>query len=180
MYKRQPDPVLVSLTSPVFGDLPNGSTRTVQIQIQNNGASQPLILDGARISGRDASRFSVGSLPGPIAPGATAEISVTLTPQGRQGLMVGALELISNDSVNRSKIIDLTASIPFSDPSAALIGFYTFDDPANPLHDDSGHGNDLAMVAGAEPTMRPDDGFRDGAFDFSGACLLYTSPSPRD
>jgi hypothetical protein len=82
------------------------------------------------------------------------------------------LELTSNDSGNRIELIDLTASIPFSDPSAALIGFYTFDDPANPLRDESTRGNHLSLVAGAEPALRPDEGFRDGAYQFAGAQRL--------
>ncbi len=178
-----PDPVLLTLTSPVFGDLPNGATRTVQLQVRNGGASQPLTIVRARFTGRDAARFSVGALPGPIAPGATAAIAVTLTPQGRQGLLLGTLELTSNDSDNRTTLIDVTANVPFSDPSAALIGFYTFDDPAAPLKDVSGHGNDLTMVTGAEPTFSPVSGFLDGAFDFNGSQRLIApiniNPSAR-
>lgn len=178
-----PDPVLIASSTTPFGDLPNGATRTVQISINNGGASQPLNITRARFIGRDAARYTVGALPGPIAPGGSAEISVTLTPQGRQGILIGTLELISNDSDNRSKLIDVTANIPFSDPSAALIGFYSFDDAANPLKDDSGHGNNLTLITGAEPTLQPDGGFRDGAYEFNGAQRLIApiniNPSAR-
>jgi hypothetical protein len=163
-----PDPVLAVLTDPVFGDLPNSSAKTVQVQVRNNGATQPLQLASAQVVGRDAANYSIGALPGPLAPGATASIAVTINPQGRQGLFNATLELISNDSGSRLRSVDLTATIPFTDPEAALIGFYTFDDPANPLRDDSGHGNTLSRVTGAEPIYHGGDGFRDGAFEFTG------------
>jgi hypothetical protein len=162
-----PDPVLVLPIGTVFGDLPDGSPKTVQVQIQNGGSSQPLAIASARVVGRDAVSYTLGAVPPTLAPGASASIAVTINPQ-RQGLLVASLELISNDSVERSKTINLSANVPFSDPQAALIGYYTFDDPADPLHDDSGHGNKLSLVPGAEPAYRPGDGFHDGGYEFTG------------
>ncbi|MEM7385506.1 MAG: hypothetical protein AAF514_11225, partial [Verrucomicrobiota bacterium] len=56
---------------------------------------------------------------------------------------------------------------------ADLIGFYTFDDPANPLADDSGQDNHLAEPGGeANPTFDEAGGIQGGAFTYDGADRL--------
>ncbi len=51
--------------------------------------------------------------------------------------------------------------------NADLIGFYAFDDPANPLKDASSKGNNLTSVE-VDPVYVEDEGFEGGAYEFDG------------
>lgn len=53
---------------------------------------------------------------------------------------------------------------------AGLIGFYSFDNSANPLRDESGHGNDLQPGAGnlTDPEYLAGGGVQGGAYSFNG------------
>lgn len=168
-----PDPVLAVEPSSVFGALPNGAPKTVQVNLRNGGASQTLNLADVRIVGRDAGNYTLGPLPTSIAPGATASIAVTFNADGRQGAFQAALELTSNDSAGRRRSVDLSASVPFVSLRSSLLGFYSFDDPENPLKDDSGNGADLTSV-GTDPTYEPDTGFEGGNFVFGGGQHLVS------
>lgn len=168
-----PDPVLAVEPASVFGALPNGAPKTVQVQLRNGGASQTLNLAAVRITGRDAGNYTLGPLPTSIAPGATASIAVTFNADGRQGAFQAALELTSNDSAGRRRSVDLSASVPFVSLRSSLLGFYSFDDPENPLKDDSGNGADLTSV-GTDPTYEPDTGFEGGNYVFAGGQHLIS------
>lgn len=50
--------------------------------------------------------------------------------------------------------------------NAALVGYWTFDNPGNPFNDDSGSGNHLTSV-GADPTHQAGGGFNGGGFNFA-------------
>ena len=52
-------------------------------------------------------------------------------------------------------------------PVEALLGYYPFDDPADPTKDASGNGNDLDATL-AEPTYSETGGFNAGAYEFDG------------
>ncbi|MBL9169757.1 MAG: choice-of-anchor D domain-containing protein [Verrucomicrobiales bacterium] len=177
-----PDPVLAVETSPVFGQLPNGASKTVQVQLRNGGASQPLRIVKAELQGRDAGSYTLGTIPDTLPPGGSASISVTFNPAGAEGVFQGVLELTSNDSAGRKTRIDLSAAVPFTSLRSSLLGFYSFDDAENPLKDDSGNGKDLTSV-GADPTYEADTGIEGGNFLFGGSQRLVSpiniNPSER-
>jgi hypothetical protein len=154
-------------TESPFGQLPDRTARTVQIQVRNGGATQPLQIASARISGRDAAAYTLGTVPTTIAPGATVSIPVTVNPGSRQGLLQASLELISNNTGGRLATVDLSAGVPFATLASALLGFYTFDDAANPLKDDSGNGRDL-IATDTPGTHQPTGGFEGGMHLFDG------------
>ena len=56
---------------------------------------------------------------------------------------------------------------------AGLVGFYSFDDPANPLADTSGRGRHLKVAAGSNPVWSATNGFGgSGTYDFSNDRLI--------
>lgn len=167
LLQFRPDPVLVVSGDSPFGELASRTPTTVQVSVRNGGASQPLQIAAARITGRDAEAYSLGTVPETIAPGASVSIPVTLTPGNREGLLQATLELISNNSGGRRVTVDLSAGVPFRTLASALLGFYTFDDPANPLKDDSGNGRDL-QPTDSPPNHLTEGGFEGGVYTFDG------------
>lgn len=163
------DPILSVPTTSPFANLPNASAKTITLSIKNLGSTQPLKITAAHLNGPNASLYTVGALPGSIAPGASGTLNVTFDPNGKSGTFSASLELISNDSVDRRTVISLAADVPFNTLSDSLIGFYTFDDESDPLKDYSGKGNNLAYVTGTEPTLQSGAGYEGSAFEFFGA-----------
>ena len=167
------DPVLTFATADPFAGLPvNPGAVTRQVTVSNTGAALPLVISTASISGDGAARFSIVSSPAePIAPGATGVYEIAFDPQGTAGTFGASLDLVSTNASGRFGTLDISAIVPL-DPNnlaQALIGFWSFDDPDNPLADDSGHGVDLEMD-GADPEYGADSGFGEsGGFEFFGA-----------
>ncbi|MGK0185446.1 MAG: hypothetical protein ACI9R3_001224 [Verrucomicrobiales bacterium] len=167
------DPVLMFVTEDPFAGLPvNTGAITRQITVSNTGAAQPLVISAAAISGEGAASFSIISGPAdPIAPGATGIYEIGFDPQGNAGTFIASLDLVSTNASGRFGSLDITATVPL-DPNnlaQALIGFWSFDDPDNPLNDDSGKENTLEMD-GSDPIYGADTGFDGtGGFEFLGA-----------
>ena len=61
----------------------------------------------------------------------------------------------------------LLVAVSVTQLNADLIGFYAFDDPANPLKDASSKGNNLTSVE-VDPVYVEDEGFEGGAYEFDG------------
>lgn len=62
------------------------------------------------------------------------------------------------------------AGLSLAPACGQLVGFYPFDDTANPLQDASGSGNHLTTGAGAtDPTYHPEGGLSGGAHFYNGA-----------
>ncbi|MCB1097802.1 MAG: choice-of-anchor D domain-containing protein, partial [Verrucomicrobiae bacterium] len=166
------DPVLTVLTPTPFGDLPaNPGTVTRDITIKNDGATLDLNLATATITGADAANYSIVNAPTSVMPGAQGTYSVAFKPEGRAGTFAATLRLVSNDGSDRFTDVSLNASVAFGSLTEALLGFYTFDDSANPNADSSASGNDLEP-GGAEPVYEANGGFEGGAYDFTGANLV--------
>jgi hypothetical protein len=174
LLQLRPDPVLSISSDAVFGDLPSGAPVTASIELRNAGQTQPLVITEARITGRSAARYKVSDVPTSIAAGATATMKVTFDPQDKQGPFSATLDLISNSTSDRHALFDLSAFVPYS---TALIAFYPFDDPANPLQDATGKGGDLIVPAGAAPTYQATDGVEGGSYAFNGAQRLVYARS---
>jgi hypothetical protein len=85
----------------------------------------------------------------------------------------GALRITSNDASGRFSEIDVSTVVPIQNPEDALIAYYSFDDPSDPLKDDSEKGKTLEIPEGADPTYTDGEGFEGtGAFEFDGSQRL--------
>ncbi|MDB4438336.1 choice-of-anchor D domain-containing protein [bacterium] len=102
-----PDPAL-STPNPVDLVL-DGTVQSLDIPITNAGQSQSLNISAASFTG-DAN-FSVTTLPGSIAPGATGNITVTFDPLGANGEFSADLEITSNDSLTPVRTITVGGAI---------------------------------------------------------------------
>lgn len=172
LLQFRPDPVLVVPATAVFGDLPGPNPVTASIEIRNSGASRTLTIAEARLSGRNASKYTVTDVPKTIEAGASALLKVRFDPQGQEGSFECTLDLISNSTADRHTLLDLSAFVPYTTP---LIAFYPFDDPANPLRDVTGKGADLVAPSNAAPTYQPAGGITGGAYLFNGLQRLISS-----
>ena len=138
---------------------------TVSVEIKNSGQTQPLKITEARLTGRNAAKYSFSDVPSTVAPGASATMKITFDPQGEQGAFDATLDLISNSAADRHTVLDLAVFVPYSTP---LIAFYPFDDPADPLHNANGKGMDLLAPTGAVPSYQAAGGVEGGAYSFNG------------
>src|ERR1043166_5254059 len=67
----------------------------------------------------------------------------------------------------------LVLLLGLSQAQAGLLGFYPFDDAANPLKDASGKGQDLQGGV-ADPTYSASGGYQGGAYQFNGTQRLIS------
>ncbi len=98
---------------------------------------------------------------------------VALNESGRR-LVVGALEEDYQGEVDLGGawIYEFGSG---DDPTNSLLAYFSFDDPLNPLQDDSGRGLQLASGESG-PSYKSDAGFGgSGAFSFNGAQQLIAS-----
>jgi len=166
LLQLRPDPVLVAPSDPVFATpMPLPGPQTASVELRNTGQTQPLVIAEARITGRNAAHYAVSEVPAAIAPGASATMKVTFDERGHEGQFESTLDLISNSTSDRHTLLDLATFVPYESP---LVGFYPFDDPANPLRNANGKGSDLVVPAGAAPVYQAAGGIEGGAYVFSG------------
>jgi len=97
----------VSSTAINFGEMTKNTSSTQKITLTNTGKS-PLII---RAMDSNNSLFRVTSNMMEIAPGATAEITVTFKAPQRSNTHNGAFDLITNDPANPVRTISLTAKV---------------------------------------------------------------------
>jgi hypothetical protein len=128
-----PDPVLAIANPPLIQS--DGSPVSLSIPFTNNGATLPLTISSVIPGGTDAGRFTVNSFTSPVAPGGSGTIELTFTPLtggGNGGPYSANLTITSNDSVNSSQMLALTAAV--ADPAlfiaAQIVDFGTL--AANP------------------------------------------------
>lgn len=105
------DPNLVVKSRMGFGQVPSAPATVQTLTVRNVGVAQTLNLTDASLSGPNAAQFSIGALPGSLAPGESANIELTFDAQGDSGLFQATLELSSNDSSSPSTLVELTASV---------------------------------------------------------------------
>jgi len=170
LLEMRADPLLAVTNAVNLVAVTNNALLTNTLILANNGSTKPLKIAEARLTGRDANRFIIGALPTEIAAGATANLQVSFNPQGFEGPFEASIELISNSADGRSTTISLKALVPYQ----ALIAFYPFDDPKNPLKNVTGKGADLTVPAGAGPTYNATGGIEGGAYVFSGTQRLVS------
>ncbi|HUF63873.1 MAG TPA: LamG-like jellyroll fold domain-containing protein [Verrucomicrobiales bacterium] len=133
------DPNLRVQRSGVFGELPPGTvSRTVEVELLNNGEANTLELSGAELTGPDADHFSLGAVPDSIEPGGSAVLPVTFNAMGRVGGFTAFLDLSSNDASDPVIRVDLSALIPNAN---GLVARYRLDETEGTfLVDSSGRG----------------------------------------
>lgn len=115
------DPVAGVPASLDFGSLPFASgPQQLGLTIHNSGAAANLQVVSAVLQGGDPSRFSVVSLPAPIAPGADGSLVVGFDSGTEGGNFFDRLVVTTNDSVNPIRTVDLLAGVGFTPDTATL------------------------------------------------------------
>jgi hypothetical protein len=107
------DPFIAVASNTIdFGSLPNNpGSQTATLAITNNGGATNLTINSGTSTVTGNAAFSVTSWPGPIAPGASANIEVTFTPGANQGIFAGTLNIVSNDYNGTTPAIALKAFV---------------------------------------------------------------------
>jgi hypothetical protein len=103
------------------------------VTLNNLGASE-LLVDGAFLSGPDLFHFSVVtdfSVPLVISGGSSAIVRFSVDPEGEDREFVAVLEIDSNDPIEPTRFIPVTAAGPAADFSSWALGFGIPDDPTN-------------------------------------------------
>ena len=121
-----------------FGSFASGiSSQTANLTIKNTGFSRELIISRASIIGKNAENFEVISFPESLDKADEPEnIVLNFNPGDNEGLFTAQLEIVSNDALNKTIIINLSAEVEISDP---LVAWWPFDEDAS---DASGNGFD--------------------------------------
>ncbi|YCM43051.1 lamin tail domain-containing protein [Verrucomicrobiaceae bacterium 227] len=106
------DPRLVTSSIYNLGTFPAGSgIQSQSFQIQNKGGVNPLNLSSLNLTGAQAAHFAITSRPDSIAPLTTETITIQLDPMGSDQFFSAQLEIISNDPVSPSTIVNLQALV---------------------------------------------------------------------
>ena len=121
-----------------FGSFASGtSSQTANLTIKNTGFSRELIINRASIIGKNAENFKVISFPESLVKADKPEnIVLNFNPGDNEGLFTAQLEIVSNDALNETIIINLSAEVKISDP---LVAWWPLDEDAS---DASGNGFD--------------------------------------
>ncbi len=168
------DPMLQIVTAdPVVGQRPGGAS-PVTVDLKNSGAAQTLTIVSTTVTGPDASHYTIDSAPQTLAPGAAGSIKLTFNSQGEERSFAAQLEIISTDATGRLRTVDLTATVLPTQIRPSLVGFYPFDDAANPTKDESGNGHDLmnpTNEVATLPAYDPAGGYEGGGYSFDGTQL---------
>ena len=117
----QADPNLVTRGS--YNLTYDGIDGTFSIPINNIGEAQDLTIIGTpTVGGADAANFSVITVPGPIAPGASANLACSFDPLGAAGLFEATFDIASDDPLEPSKVVTvrMTFRNPFVSGPAAI------------------------------------------------------------
>ncbi|MFN0125063.1 MAG: LamG-like jellyroll fold domain-containing protein [Verrucomicrobiales bacterium] len=153
----------------IFNAVPAAIQRTVTVK--NTGVANALTVIAPVIAGANAANYSVVSVPAPIAPGAQADLVVSLAP-GAAGNFAASLEFTTNDSDAGAISVPLNASVVVV-AAATLEAFYCFDNEADPLRDESGMGRHITDTAGTDPVWGAASGFNNsGAYEFTDDRLI--------
>jgi hypothetical protein len=91
------DPNLSAPSSLSFGRILPGTAATQVLALANTGPSNTLHLSSLSPASGDTARFSVGSLPASLAPGATAGVSVVYHPGAVTGVSHSAVFHLNTD-----------------------------------------------------------------------------------
>ncbi len=171
------DPNLGLVSSPDLSGLQRlPEIRTLPFVLTNSGSSKPLNISSVSVTGSDAGHFTVENFPATIAAGASGTINLQFNNGGQVGPFVARLLIVSDDQSTANFLVDLNPRVV----SPALLGFYSFDDPTEPLKDDSGANRTL--TGAVQPDHVADGGIEGGAVVFDGtqrlAAPIDINPGP--
>jgi len=144
--KLEDDPNLVPTPAINFGDIKVGSPEVTQaVILKNTGLSQNLIITDITLSGDNADSFSLElpNFPLTIAPGAEAQVNITLSPGVEPQSLAALLSIVSNDTSENTINIPVGTRVfePFANEGTLWFlgtddgiqdgeGDATFNDPA--------------------------------------------------
>ncbi|MEZ5324836.1 MAG: LamG-like jellyroll fold domain-containing protein [Verrucomicrobiales bacterium] len=120
-----------------FGSVPTGRSSTKSLIISNIGSTKPLTFESVEITGPEAARFAVQSLPGSILPGMTGEIMIVFTAAvGEEGDFSAWLEIRSDDPGAPVFPVPLLAAVPVTDANP-IVAYWPLDeeDGSDIVHD---------------------------------------------
>ncbi len=97
----------------------------LSIPVTNVGATLPLLISDATISGGQAASFTDPVFPAQIAPGGQGQIEVNFDPAGAFGVFNATLTILSNDGSDGSLEVPLTVHVP-DDPNLSVASQLAF------------------------------------------------------
>jgi hypothetical protein len=163
------DPNLAITSAPDTANLSKlPAVKTLTFNIRNTGATKALNIARVTLGGPDAAYFTAPAAPITLAAGANGTIDIRFDSRGQVGRFSAFATVESDDPTTPSLLLDLSAQVV---AAQTLLGFYSFDDAANPLKDDSGAGKTLRDgndAGAANPTYAASGGFSGGAFTYDG------------
>ena len=119
------DPADPDLTAPAtydFGRFPAGSDAvTEQLEINNIGATQTLLISGITLEGPDAASFNIISNPTSLDPGASGTVVVSFTPGATPGPVEATAIIASDDALTADTRIFLTATLTTPIPDDLIL-----------------------------------------------------------
>ena len=162
------DPSLDIVQEFNFGVFSSGAgPQAANIQIKNDGTSRELKLLTVSIVGKDADNFSVLSFPSSLVAGESGKITLNFNPKQDAGRFSAQLEIVSNDALSETVIVNLSAEVEITNP---LVAWWPLDEDAS---DNSGNGFD-GIVQG---TINFDES---GANEATGRAGLFDGSSHID
>lgn len=125
------DPGLAVLPERVdFGTLAeNPGATSATVTVTNTGGNTALEIDAILLGNPGA--FSITSVPGPIAPGASADIVISFNPGTATGHFGGLLSITSDATYNSSLTLPIIAEITAAAPLPTAIAIENGDFNAN-------------------------------------------------
>ncbi|HUF60969.1 MAG TPA: LamG-like jellyroll fold domain-containing protein [Verrucomicrobiales bacterium] len=126
------------------------------LTVRNAGPSQDLVLSNPSLSGPDAGLFAIESFPGPIGPGQTGEIVLSVDSGGLTGTFNAVLDYTTNDPDPTESAFSVSLIADFA-LQGGPIAHYRLDEAAGEteIRDASGwarHGELVgAAVLGSPP-----------------------------
>ncbi len=143
------DPNLSAPATLSFGTIAPGAAATQTLALANSGASNTLHLTSLSPASGDTTKFSVGSIPASLGPGATAAVSVVYSPGAVSGVLHSAtFNLITDDPSTPTQPIvfsgatvgaaltvsnvqySVSGTSPYSGSHVAVAGVATYADPS--------------------------------------------------
>ena len=162
------DPSLDIVQEFNFGVFSSGADpQAANIEIKNDGTSRELKLLTVSIVGKDADNFSVLSFPSSLVAGESGKITLNFNPKQDAGRFSAQLEIVSNDELSETVIVNLSAEVEITNP---LVAWWPLDEDAS---DNSGNGFD-GIVQG---TINFDES---GANEATGGAGLFDGSSHID
>lgn len=110
----------------VFGDLGSQAREvTVSLPVYNSATNEALAISGAEVRGENAALYRVDDFTASIEPGQLGHVTVTLSPNGQEGVFLAELVLQSNDASDPEITVDLSARVAVA---SELLVHYPFDE----------------------------------------------------